>query len=442
MAEQHGKALVPQIRFAGFTDPWEQRKLGEELGFLRNNTLSRAELSDSEGTVFDIHYGDVLIKYGSVLDAEKADVPRIANDAVANRQTCDCLQDGDVIIADTAEDSAVGKCTELCNSAGKKVFSGLHTMPLRPMRKYASGYLGHYLNSPAFHDQLLPLMQGIKVISVSRSAIEDMTMSVPSVAEQASIGAFFDRLDSLITLHQRKYDKLCVLKKSMLDKMFPKGGSLYPEIRFAGFTDPWEQRKLSELVEIERGGSPRPIERYITDDPCGLNWVKIGDAPELGRYITQTTEKIKPEGLAKTRQVYPGDLVLSNSMSFGRPYIMAIKGCIHDGWLLIRDAQKHFDPIFLCHMLGAPQMLNQYRMFAAGSTVNNLNKELVGKAIVSLPSKDEQREIGIVLDRLDSLITLHQRKYCGVASWMLGVALVRLGSESDGAFGEMKHVLR
>lgn len=94
---------------------------------------------------------------------------------------------------------------------------------------------------------------------------------------------------------------------------------------------------------------------------------------------------------------------------------MAIRGCIHDGWLLIRDAQKHFDPIFLCHMLGAPQMLNQYRMFAAGSTVNNLNKELVGKAIVSLPSKDEQREIGIVLDRLDSLITLHQRKYDGCA---------------------------
>ena len=215
-----GGSLYPEIRFAGFTDPWEQRKLGEELGFLRNNTLSRAELSDSEGTVFDIHYGDVLIKYGSVLDAEKVDVPRIANDAVANRQTCDCLQDGDVIIADTAEDSAVGKCTELCNSTGKKVFSGLHTMPLRPMRKYASGYLGHYLNSPAFHDQLLPLMQGIKVISVSRSAIEDMTMSVPSVAEQASIGAFFDRLDSLITLHQRKLELLRNIKKSMLDKMF------------------------------------------------------------------------------------------------------------------------------------------------------------------------------------------------------------------------------
>ena len=306
-------------------------------------------------------------------------------------------------------------------------------------------YLEHYFKTNRWHQfMFLEGNSGARSdrFSISDSIFFEMPIQCPVLEEQELIASFFDRLDSLITLHQRKYDKLCVLKKSMLDKMFPKGGSLYPEIRFAGFTDPWEQRKLSELVEIERGGSPRPIERYITDDPCGLNWVKIGDAPELGRYITQTAEKIKPEGLAKTRQVYPGDLVLSNSMSFGRPYIMAIKGCIHDGWLLIRDAQKHFDPIFLCHMLGAPQMLNQYRMFAAGSTVNNLNKELVGKAIVPLPSKDEQREIGIVLDRLDSLITLHQRKYCGVASWMLGVALVRLGSESDGAFGEMKHVLR
>ena len=200
-----GGSLYPEIRFAGFTDPWEQRKLGDELEFLRNNTLSRAELSESEGTAFDIHYGDVLIKYGSVLNLEKAKVPRIMDSAIADRQTCDRLQDGDVIIADTAEDSAVGKCTELCNSKGKMVFSGLHTMPLRPMGEYASGYLGHYLNSSAFHSQLLPLMQGIKVISISRSAMADTTMTVPSVDEQRRIGAFFDRLDSLITLHQRKY---------------------------------------------------------------------------------------------------------------------------------------------------------------------------------------------------------------------------------------------
>ena len=215
-----GGSLYPEIRFAGFTDPWEQRKLGDELEFLRNNTLSRAELSESEGTAFDIHYGDVLIKYGSVLNLEKAKVLRIMDSAIADRQTCDRLQDGDVIIADTAEDSAVGKCTELCNSKGKMVFSGLHTMPLRPMGEYASGYLGHYLNSSAFHSQLLPLMQGIKVISISRSAMADTTMTVPSVDEQRQIGAFFDRLDSLITLHQRKLELLRNIKKSMLDKMF------------------------------------------------------------------------------------------------------------------------------------------------------------------------------------------------------------------------------
>lgn len=184
-----------------------------------------------------------------------------------------------------------------------------------------------------------------------------------------------------------------------------------PEIRFEGFTDPWEQRKFSDLVLIERGGSPRPIDAYITEDPAGLNWVKIGDAPSMGRYITTTSEKIKPEGLSKTRQVYPGDLVLSNSMSFGRPYIMAVEGCIHDGWLLIRDTQNQFDPVFLCHMLGTPQMLDQYRMFASGSTVNNLNKELVGNAMVPLPDRDEQVKIGNYLDELDGLITLHQRKH-------------------------------
>ena len=172
----------------------------------------------------------------------------------------------------------------------------------------------------------------------------------------------------------------------------------------------WEQRKFSELVLIERGGSPRPIDDYITDAPDGLNWVKIGDAPEQGRYITKTAEKIKPEGLSKTRQVQPGDLILSNSMSFGKPYIMGINGCIHDGWLLIRDTQRRFDLKFLCHMLGTGQMLDQYRMFAAGSTVNNLNKELVGSTTVSLPSIEEQRVIGEYLESIDSLITLHQRK--------------------------------
>ena len=184
-----------------------------------------------------------------------------------------------------------------------------------------------------------------------------------------------------------------------------------PAIRFAGFTDAWEQRKFSELVQIERGGSPRPIDDFITDAPNGLNWIKIGDAPTQGNYITKTAEKIRPEGLSKTREVHPGDLILSNSMSFGKPYIMGMDGCIHDGWLLIRNTYGVFDLTFLCHLLGTPQMLSQYRSLAAGSTVNNLNKELVGNTVVTIPSITEQRVLGDYLEQLDNLITLHQREY-------------------------------
>ena len=183
-----------------------------------------------------------------------------------------------------------------------------------------------------------------------------------------------------------------------------------PRLRFKGFTEAWEQRKLGDLLTIERGGSPRPIDAYLTTEENGLNWVKIGDAPEQGRYITKTEEKIKPEGLSKTRSVVPGDLILSNSMSFGKPYIMSINGCIHDGWLLLRDTNNYFDLNFLCHLLSSDQLLSQYKSLAAGSTVNNLNKDLVSKVTINLPSIVEQKIIGNYLESLDNLITLHQRK--------------------------------
>ena len=176
------------------------------------------------------------------------------------------------------------------------------------------------------------------------------------------------------------------------------------------FSLSWEQRKFRDTVIIERGGSPRPIEAFITEAENGLNWVKIGDAPAMGNYITKTAEKIRPEGLSKTREVHPGDLVLSNSMSFGKPYIMGINGCIHDGWLLIRNEKQVYDLTFLCHLLGTQLMLAQYKSLAAGSTVNNLNKELVGSTVVSYPSMQEQIAIGAYLTSLDNLITLHQRE--------------------------------
>ena len=210
----------PEIRFAGFTDPWEQRKFSDVFVFLRNNTLSRAELSESEGHTLNIHYGDILVKFGEVIDANRDALPRIADDGLTERLSCHSLADGDVIIADTAEDETVGKCSELRGCGSERIVSGLHTMACRPMDEFAQGYLGYYLNSPAFHNQLLPLMQGIKVISVSKGAISDTDVRFPSLLEQHAIGQSLSSLDSLITLHQRKLELLRNTKKSLLDRMF------------------------------------------------------------------------------------------------------------------------------------------------------------------------------------------------------------------------------
>ena len=401
----------PTIRFKGYTEDWEQRKLGDILISLQNNTLSRADLSNEAGVAKNVHYGDVLIKFGEVLDVSKEKLPMISDESVLSKYKSSFLQNGDVIVADTAEDSTVGKCSEIAGLNDEVVLSGLHTIPYRPIEKFASGYLGYYLNSSAYHNQLIPLMQGIKVASISKSAMQDTDIVYPkSVKEQGKIGDYFQSLDHLITLHQRKCEETKILKKYMLQKMFPQNGQKVPEIRFKCFTEDWEQRKFGELVTIERGGSPRPIDKFITNDENGVNWVKIGDAPEHGNYITQTKEKIRPEGLSKTREVHPGDLVLSNSMSFGRPYIMAIDGCIHDGWLAIRDTKKNFELKFLCTLLGTDGMLNQYKAMAAGSTVNNLNKELVGGTTVEFPMMEEQIKIGDYFTTIDHLITLHQRK--------------------------------
>ena len=271
-------------------------------------------------------------------------------------------------------------------------------------------FLWHWFKSDEFPKWIERLQEGSVRLYFYYDKLCECQMLMPSVPEQKKIAEALDNLDNLITLHQRKLEHVKKMKKSMLQKMFPKKNQLYPEVRFPGFTDAWEQRKFSELVTIERGGSPRPIDKFITNDENGLNWVKIGDAPEQGNYITQTAEKIRAEGLSKTREVHPGDLILSNSMSFGRPYIMAIDGCIHDGWLAIRNTQKNFDLKFLCTLLGTDGMLNQYKAMAAGSTVNNLNKELVGGTTIAFPIMEEQIKIGEYFSNIDHLITLHQRE--------------------------------
>lgn len=168
----------------------------------------------------------------------------------------------------------------------------------------------------------------------------------------------------------------------------------------------WELKKLGEVLTIERGGSPRPINKYLTKSANGINWIKISDATASEKYIYETKEKIKLEGLHKTRVVNDGDFILSNSMSFGRPYIMKTTGCIHDGWLVLRQSNKKiFETEFLYYLLSSPIVFQQFNTLAAGSTVRNLNIALVSSVNVPIPPLPEQKRIVSILDETFARIT-------------------------------------
>lgn len=212
---------VPEIRFKGFTDKWEERKLEEVFNMsISNNTLSRSELTYENGEVYNIHYGDILVNYGSIINLKRDILPFI-KDSTSELYKNQMLYNGDIIFADTAEDETVGKAVEITDVEEKIVVSGLHTIVCRPFEKKAKYYLGYYLNSNSFHNQLLPLMQGIKVLSLSKSNLLKTIVQYPKLLEeQQKIGSFFHQLDRLITLHKQKLEKLKSIKKSCLEKMF------------------------------------------------------------------------------------------------------------------------------------------------------------------------------------------------------------------------------
>ena len=178
--------------------------------------------------------------------------------------------------------------------------------------------------------------------------------------------------------------------------------------------DGWEWKTLSDIFNIERGGSPRPIKDYITYDEDGINWIKISDATKGdGKYIESTEQKIKPSGLKNTRLVVDGDFIMSNSMSFGKPYIVKTKGAIHDGWLLMREKIEKTDKDFFYYLLSSNYMYEQFSSKASGTTVKNLNIDMVKTTNIPLPPFEEQKRIVVNLDNLfakiDKAIALHQK---------------------------------
>ena len=235
----------------------------------------------------------------------------------------------------------------------------------------------------------------------------NMEIRAPELVEQRRIGAFLDRLDSLITLHQRKYDKLCVLKKSMLDKMFPKGGSLYPEIRFAGFTDPWEQRKLGDVATIVGGGTPSTNNDAYWDGD--IDWYSPA---ELGEqvYADRSARRITQAGYdsCSATLLPAGKTILFTSRAgIGNTAILRRSACTNQGFqsLVVNDDT---DVYFVYSM--TDRIKNFAEQKASGSTFLEISGKGLAAGEFAFPSKDEQTAIGSMFKQLDHLITLHQRK--------------------------------
>lgn len=382
---------------AAVASAWEQRKWSETFQVLPNNTLSRADLNSAEGKLRNVHYGDILIKYRERIDASLTEFPYISDPDTASKYMNATLQEGDVVFADTAEDEAVGKCVELRELHGTPVVSGLHTIPCRPVEEFADGYLGYFLNSVSYHNQLVPLMQGIKVTSISKGAIADTCVCYPSYEEQVQIGAYFTQLDNLITLHQRKYDSLCSVKKSMLQKMFPRDGASEPEIRFAGFTDPWEQRKFSDLtdrVSIQSSDPDLPQVEY-EDIISGMG--------------TLNKDLCDKEGGKTGIKFYAGDVLYGKL----RPYLMnwlypQFNGvAVGDFWVL---RATECDSSFL-YRLVQTDSFQKLANVSSGSKMPRADWNLISQSFLAVPADHaEQKAIAKSLAGLDNLITLHQRE--------------------------------
>jgi type I restriction enzyme S subunit len=335
----------------------------------------------------------------------------------------------------------------------KEPFSLLSSVALlKQSREMDSRYLLAYFNSPYCYNTVRSSMKGAAITRITLRMIQEWLIPVPPIEEQRRIAEKVDLLLPKIKEYGKAQDALNKLnaelperlKKSilqeaiegrlvpqdpndepasvLLDKIrqekaqLVKAGKLKKkdlietpisedEIPFE-IPDSWEWAKLGDVTEIARGGSPRPIKEYLTNAPNGLNWIKIGDTDKGGKYINSCKEKIKPEGLKKTRMVHPGDFLLTNSMSFGRPYITNIEGCIHDGWLMISPYAGVFDQSFLFYVLSSAFAHKQFNDKVAGAVVQNLNSDKVADSIIPLPPLAEQHRIVKKLEQLLGKIEL------------------------------------
>ena len=393
----------PDIRFNGFDEEWEEKNYKEVFDTsVSNNTFSRAELTSEKTSTKNVHYGDILIKYNSILSVKKDDFPFIPDNVKVDSKNF--LKNGDIVFADTAEDETCGKAVEITDLENENVLAGLHTFVARPKFQFQEKYLGYFINSPAYHNQLIPYMQGTKVTSISKTNVQKTSVKYPNAAEQTKIGNLFSQIDSLISSTQKELDKLVSLKKCMLQKMFPKKGCLVPEIRFEGFSGEWVETKFYNIGTVKSGYAFQS-ENFLNQGIPVIRITNIQDGEVSFDEIVYYSEfDIDKDFIAER-----GDILLAMSgATTGKTgvYKREQSSYINQrvGKFIFND-ETTFKP-FYKSLFDTEFFMEQVIGSVATGAQPNIGTKNVENMIFTIPiDKNEQQKIGSYFQNLDNLIS-------------------------------------
>lgn len=392
---------IPKLRFPEFRGEWEEKNFYEVFDILQNNTFSRDQLNNENGIVRNIHYGDVLIKYGDYIDCQKEKLPFInLENNLSKYEDTSYVKNGDIIIADTAEDYTAGKVTEICNVKDYKILSGLHTFLCRTKFEFASKFLGYKLNSGSYHNQIAPLVAGTKVYSINRKAIGETTITYPSKAEQQKIADFLSNVDSIITAETKILNTLQKKKKALMQKLFTR------QLRFKsddGTDFPaWEEKKLGDVCSYIGGGTPsKKVKEYWNGN---INWASVKDI--TGKYLYETQDKISQLGAdsSATNICEPDSLLLITRMSPGKTVITKCITAINQDLKIV----KSYINVEFLHLL-FQSIQTKIDEKTSGTTVKGISIEGLNQIDIRLPCKAEQQKIADCLSSMDSLIQTQQK---------------------------------
>ena len=390
-----GKQNAPEIRFEGFTDPWEQRKFSD-MYVVNNERNANCELG------YDSTLSIATMTFNGGNGA--------ADDSLSNYKV---IRIGDIAFeGHTNKVHAYGRF--VLNDAGDGLMSPRFSC-LRPIVEQRYSFWKYYI--PREESMRPILVNATKSGTMMNELVPDDLMResilVPCLAEQEVIGNSLSQLDHLITLHQRKHDKLCTVKKSMLDKMFPKPGETEPEIRFEGFTDPWEQRKLGELLLFQNGfnGSSESF-------GSGIPLISVMDVLD-DKFITHETVRGKARLNCEEASRYCveyGDVLFQRSSEnqedagTSNVYLDQHVSSAFGGFVIRGKKVGEYNPIFIKYLLGSPFIREQITHRAQGAQHINVSQDTLADVVLLMPSMREQEAVGLVFLHLDNLITLHQRK--------------------------------